>query len=32
MNDGVGIATCVNSDALRGVIENHILNRVMING
>ena len=32
MNDGVGIATGVNSDALRVVIENHILNRVMING
>ena len=32
MNDGVGIATGVNSDALRGVIENHTLNRVMING
>jgi len=32
MNDGVGIATGVNSDALRGVIENHILHRVMING
>ena len=32
MNDGVGIARGVNSDALLGVIENHILNRVMIHG
>ena len=31
MHDGVGITTGVKSDALRGAIENHILNRVLIN-
>ena len=32
MNDGVGITTGIKSDALRGATENHVLNRVLING
>jgi len=32
MKDGVGITIGFKSDALRGATENHILNRVLING